>query len=741
MPKSRDLLTKAIFAGTIFLSAFLLFQVQPIISKSILPWFGGSPAVWTSCMLFFQVMLLAGYAYAHFMARRSGQLWAVPLHMVLLAVAFLFLPILPDAIWKPTGDEDPTVRILLLLLATVGLPYVLLASTGPLLQAWYVGWSRGESPYRLYALSNLGSLGALLSYPFVVEVFLKTSQQGWIWSGLFAAFALCCCASGLAYRSAMRQTLLAEKAVGDDEGPAPEKKEDRRTSWITVAIWLLLPALASVMLLAVTNHISQDVAVVPFLWILPLSLYLISFILCFDRSWWYRPTLMSIALIGVTVMVSCIMLEEPLNDWLEDKYTQYQWYEAQEDGTPVEDEWGYDEYWLPLIPEFMDSLKMEIVVYAVALFLICMVCHGEVVRRKPPARELTKFYLTISAGGALGGFLVAVVCPMVFTRYRELQIGMVAATAIASTVLVYQGLLKPGIIRTPLNVGGGFAGLILLPLVIIGTGTDDYSDVVAEGRNFYGALHVEERDEGEYDHRRVIYNGRILHGLQMMADEERFRPTLYYNEESGIGLALQNHPKFGAGMRVGAVGLGSGTLAAYAEIGDHYTFYEINPLVVKLSDDWFTYRSQAPTKIEVELGDARLSLEYAKESQQFDVLALDAFTGDAIPAHLLTFEAFEIYKRHMAEGGIIAVHISNRHLDLKPVVYAAAQKFNYRMLLVDAPDGGAVYDAGSDWLLLTNNNEFLSNLLVVAFGQEVIDPDYAPEPWTDDFSSLWKILE
>ena len=699
------------YAATIFLSAFLLFQVQPLISKQILPWFGGTPAVWTTCMLFFQVLLLGGYAYAHVVSARLGQRRQMAVHLALLAAALLFLPIAARAAWKPAGSEDPAWRIWCLLAATVGLPYFLLSTTGPLLQVWFGLTNPGASPYWLYALSNGGSLLALLSYPFVVEPALPLRAQVTAWSLGFVGFA------GLCGYAALRTWRLG--AAGADEGRArllPSRDSESeaaqpvgavrepplRPPVATRLLWVALPACGSLLLLAVTNQMCQDVAVVPFLWVLPLSLYLLSFILCFGSARCYSRLLFWLAL-GGAMAVMCTLMRR---------------------GAEA-------------------SIRWQVVGYSASLFVCCMVCHGELVRLKPSPRHLTSFYLAIAAGGALGGILVGVVAPRVFPAYLELHVGLFACCLLA--IAAFWRDVKPHRHwrRRPVVmfcVPALLAALGLLSFELSRDVARTLAGNVWVSRNFYGVLRVTDRGDGPTAIR-ILRNGRIIHGSQFLAPERRRIPTYCLGEDSGAGLALRHYPRR-SGLRVGVIGLGAGTLAAYGLKGDHYTFYEINPGVKRLATQSFTYLADfgaAGGSWEIEMGDARLSME-RQVPQHFDILVLDAFSGDAIPVHLLTKEAFGIYLRHLTRDGVIAVHISNLYLDLYSVVRKAADHFGLETALISGALHVQTATVPNDSVLVTRNREFLARDPIRSARREQSAALRRIRLWTDDYSNLFQIL-
>lgn len=685
----------AAYALTIFTGAFLLFLVQPLIGKYILPWFGGGPGVWTTCMLFFQVLLLGGYAYAHWLTSQLRPRTQALVHLALLGAALALLPITPSDAWKPAAGHDPVSGILLLLTVSVGLPYFVLSSTGPLLQRWFSVRHPGVSPYRLYALSNAGSLLALVSYPFLVEPTLSRPTQAALWSWGMVGFALLCgyCAWGL------RQAPVGATAPPIDSpnaGPviAPP-------SWRRRLLWLALPAVASVLLLAMTNKLCQDVAVIPFLWVLPLSLYLLTFIISFDSPRWYSRRWFGPALLLALGWVVSVMLI----------------------GTKV-------------------PLLHQIAAYSGALFVCCMVCHGELYRLKPAPQQLTGFYLLISAGGALGGLLVAVLAPLIFSDFFELHLGLFVCAVLAAAVFL-------GDPTGPLHRGRAFwwagscfvVALICLGLALGYEAREGKKDAIVSSRNFYGTLTVFEYHEVTLDERYyLLQHGKITHGLQFLDPGANRWPTTYYGESSGVALALRHFPRQ-QGQRIGLVGLGTGSLAVYAKRGDYLRIYEINPAVKQLATTAFSYLKESPAKIEVAMGDARLSME-REPPQQFDVLALDAFSSDAIPAHLLTREAFAIYQRHLKPDGVIAVHISNRHLNLEPVVLRLAEHFKYQTALIDfTEDSEMPWLYSCTWILVTNNQKLLQNSRIA----DAMSPPKTNHPpvrlWTDDYSALFQVLD
>ncbi len=674
------------YAATIFLSAFLLFQVQPLIGKYILPWFGGSPAVWTTCMLVFQVLLFAGYAYAHLTTQYLTPRHQGYLHVGLLVLALVTLPITPDPAWKPTNSDWPALKIILLTMSSVGLPYFILSSTGPLLQGWFSRTHAGQSPYRLYSLSNLGSLLALISYPFVVEPSFSTATQSILWSVLFGLFALLC--SGSAVVMWQRAVVPAVDALVVQPVVAAV-----RPTWGMAGLWFGLAMTPSVMLLATTNQVCLDVAVIPFLWVLPLALYLVTFILCFDSDRWYsrRPYAVASALLLVATI------------FLGSRGAQY-----------------------PLLP--------QVAVYFGALFCTCMVCHGELVALKPDPKYLTAFFLTISAGGAAGGLFVGLVAPLVFASYYELHLGIVGFAVLYLCLRLHEDQVR-------LPVPGWCQPILVPAALLMAVGVFSQFGRHAEGsmavaRNFYGVLKVEQLPGREGDQRMIrLAHGRIEHGSQFVSPKRRRIPTAYYSESSGVGQLMQGL-RPGQSKHVGIVGLGVGTLLAYGQPGDRYRLYEINPDVIAMARQHFSYMKDCPAELSIVTGDARLALEF-EAPQQFDILVLDAFSGDAIPAHLLTKEAISAYLRHLKPDGVLACHISNLHFDLRPVMVGLANELGLasQIRISDAnPETGSFKAV---WALLARQPD----VLAASIGSRAQDKlGKRPIVWTDDRSNLFEVL-
>jgi len=675
MPKAHRLL----FATTIFLGAFLLFLIEPLIAKLILPWFGGSAAVWATCLVFFQTALLLGYLYADATIRRLSPLRQASLHTALLAASLLWLPIGPETFWRTHLSVDPAWRILGLLTFSIGLPFVLLSATGPLVQTWYARRSAGRSPYHLFALSNAASLFALLSFPFFIERHLSSHGQAALWSVGYLLFICCCSASAwLSQQSSAGPTAMrAEAQPGSDDAPALRTK----------LLWLALSACGSMMLLAATNHLSENVAPIPLLWVVPLALYLLSFALVFAKRQfylrWFVARLLAVALGAAGYAI-------------------------------------YDS-------SITHAIQISVPLFCSALFVVCFFCHGELVQRKPAVRYLTSFYLTIALGGALGAVCVGLLAPHILSGIYELPIVLLLTAILASIVLWREGW-SARIFWACVTVSMG--------AVLVFNVRTMRESTVAMMRNFYGELRIQEFKTGLKLPYRSLVHGTIEHGAQYLSFPENRNPTTYYGRRSGAGLALRfccDGPK-----RVGVIGLGAGTLAAYGKPGDSFRFYEINPQVVSVANGWFTFLKQSPAKIEIILGDARLSLE-SEPSEQFDVLAVDAFSGDAIPVHLLTKEAFAVYFRHLKPGGILAVHTSNTYLRLAPVVKMLAEDANYGARLISSDEDVTMMVSPADWVLVTRNQEFLNKQETSVGSENIVAPPHL-RLWTDDYNDLFDIL-
>lgn len=689
---------------TTFLAAFLLFQVQPLIGKIILPWFGGTASVWNICLLFFQTLLFAGYLYTHVTSTYLRPRTQLIVHSALLGLTLLALPILPQRDTTVDSSTSPTLAVLSLLITSVGLPYFLLSTTAPLIQRW---WSMvvGRSPYHLYSLSNAGSLLALLSYSFVFERILGTTAQAYAWSATYvglAAMLLAC--QWMVWRTnpqtAEEAASPSDLTVGEsresfaaEEGSAPTGEQK--------LAWLVLAGLGSALLMALTTLVCQDIASLPLLWIVPLTLYLLSFILCFGRVSWYRRSIfIPLMILGSFGVAASFGRTSPFS----------------------------------LVPLFTINLG--------ALFSLCMVCHGELERLKPSPRYLTSFYLSMSAGGMLGGLFVGIVAPLVFHEYFELPLLMIASSLIPIVLLV----------RSPQSpMYGGrrkLLWLVVLPVFALHCGfwslglLNRHERVYAVTRNFYGVLKVvAEETPGFPEHEYLkLVNGNIEHGGQFLRENMKMIPTTYYSPDSAVGkvfASMENRPS----RKIGAIGLGTGTVAAYGRKGDEFRFYEINPAVVPLARDAFSFLKHLDdvgAKQEIVIGDGRLALEH-EDPQQFDLLIVDAFSGDSIPIHLLTREAAGVYLRHLKPNGYLAIHISNRYVDLLPIVSDLAIYHDMNSTVITNDTVYEKRQATSIWVLLTPKG-YAGEIPGAEFAvpADIVIP---PVAWTDQRSSLLEVLE
>ena len=653
-------------AIAIFFGSFLLFQIQPIIAKQVLPWFGGSAAVWTTCLLFFQSVLFLGYVYAHLLLTKLPPRGQFALHAVLLLASLATLPAIPHVVWKPLGTEDPILRILGLLATTVGLPYFLLSATSPLIQGWISRRPGTALPYRFYALSNLASLAALLAYPVLVEPFLSAQQQARIWSVLFALFVPLC-------------LLCARPGVGP--ASPPTRLPATAIPLATRLQWLTLAALPSVLSLAVTNHLSQNVAPIPFLWILPLSVYLLSLILCFDSDGWYRRAIV-LPTFGLLLAVSGWVLLHETPDW---------------------------------------SVKFVIPVFTALLFAACMFFHGELALRKPAAHSLTSYYLMMSLGGALGAVTVALGAPILLNGNYEMHVAL-AACALFTLLFHYRRHWSTDLAWTAVAVA--------TVTCCWGSVRNMQNSAMLSTRDFYGALRIVEEPAT-----RIMVHGTVSHGTQFRDPRRQLDVTTYYAPGSGVERAI--HALARPRQRVGVIGLGVGTLAAYARPGDEYRFYELNPAVADQARHYFTYLANPAAS--VHLGDGRLTLE-REAPNHFDVLVVDAFSGDSIPVHLLSRQAVRVYLRHLRPDGVLAFHVSNSALNLAPVAGRLAQDAGLAALHIHADTDAASGRSESDWVLAAPASVLAAHPSLTAAGRSPVVPPGFPV-WTDEFSNLFGVLK
>lgn len=699
----------------IALGACLLFQIQFLLAKLILPWFGGSPSVWSTSLVVFQVLLLAGYAYAHALTRlpRRGQ---IVRHGAVIAIVLALLigrallwpsPVTPGDGWKPDPDRSPIVQILVLLTGAIGLPFLLLASTSPLLQRWHADLAPGRSPYRLYALSNLGSLIGLLTYPWLVEPHLDVFQQGRWWSAAFGVYAmalLSCIATirhvpvgdGLLTAAAPPDVTAADPdgAALDEAPDAPsDAQPPTAPTWTHQAIWLMLAAVPAALLQATTSRITQDIAAVPFLWMVPLAIYLLTFIVAFEYPRVFHR--------GVLTVLVALGMAAAIPEW---------------------------------------STRLTLAATLGELVLVGWCFHGELAARAPAPRWLTRYFLIVSAGGAIGSAVVALGAPALFDGLIEYPLTLMGAAMVLGVVHLLRAEELESLTAARLSrvvgvmlviLGGAVGGKTLLGWNYL------TSDAIFTSRSFFGALRVREQEYDTGERYRRLQHGTTLHGLQYLEGSKTTMPTTYYTTSSGVGQALSALSLLERPVRVGVVGLGVGTLAAYGRRGDRFTFFEIDPQVVALSTaptPLFRYLRDSPATIEIVGGDARLSLERARESYGFDVLAVDAFSSDSVPVHLLTREAFALYARHLrAPQSVLAVHVSNRYLELEDIVQAAG-----------ARAGFVTHEAIND---IENNDSERSTWMLLARDPAALAP-FGPlrdevdgtRPWTDASSNLLQAL-
>lgn len=690
--RSLGLLLDAI---TVFLSAVLLFQIQPVYSKYILPWFGGAPQVWTTALVFFQTMLLGGYAYAHFLASRLQPRGQFLLHGALLLLSLLFVPVIPADAWKPAGTEIPTWRILAMLAATLGLPYFLLSSTSPLVQSWIARFRDGAVPYRLFSLSNLASIIGLLSYPFVVEPTLGLRRQFDFWAIGYVAFVV---SIGLLMASRWK---LAGQPVDIPAGHAEALVSDDELARVAAPTnaarltWVIFAACPSILFLAVTNQLTQDVAPVPFLWVLPLVLYLLTFAICFEYfDWLPRTAIRWLAVLFVFLLGLSMSFRL-----------------------------------------FVENYVVVIALYCTGLFVASLFCHGELYARRPAPRHLTQFYLMVSVGGALGGMFVGLFAPYVFTSYWEINIGLGLCG-----LLVFYVTFEALKLRKPLRIPAELhtvpplaaAALILaMPLAALRYGQ------IETARNFFGALRVQEKQPGESrDAFRQLAHGSTSHGIQFLAKDRECESAAYYGPQSGARrlMSAVRSVQSLESMRVGVIGLGVGSLAADAAPKDAVVFYEIDPLVDAFARTRFSFLTKCNPGVQVRLGDARVVME-SEAPNRYDVLVLDAFSGDSIPMHLLTTEAFTLYASHLAPEGAIAVHISNRYLDLMPVVKAAGEREGFTVRFVRSSGDANTGYFEALWAVLVRDEKLLAH---ESLAKAIADSPQTDRTllWTDDFSNL-----
>ena len=673
---------RLLFAGTIFLGSFLLFLVEPIAARQLLPILGGSAAVWITCLVFFQTALLLGYMYAHGLARQQRRLLYIALLIASFAAAIGWATAPPLPIYE---SNHPIWIVFRLLGSWIGLPFLVLSATSPLLQVWWARLETGEIPYRLYALSNVASLLALAAYPSLIEPHLTLHTQRIAWLCGYAVFAALVglLASRIPSGPATQQATIIDASAP----PAPLSHK---------LLWFLLPLGAAMQLCAVTAYLTANVAAIPLLWILPLGVYLITIILAFQfrisLPWGIIARFMVVMLAALAYSLSKINSSWPL--WL------------------------------------------SITFFLIELFFACIFCHSAATGLRPQrASEATLFYLLFAAGGAAGSFLIGIAAPLAFRINLDLPLTFLV-TALLALVVNWRSNWSQRLLWIVAS-----AGMVVVTFMVRHAFLHDATVTV---RNFYASLRVTQ-DLFSYPGTtvRTLMNGSIQHGTQIFGtDDLRRTPTTYYAPDSGVGLAIRfccpDAPP-NAGRNIGVIGLGAGTIAAYGRPGDRIRFFDINPAVQPIARNVFTYiRDSRASYIDVLEGDARTTLSRSAP-QGFNVLVVDAFSGDAIPIHLLTREALDLYRRHLAPGGVLAFHISNRHVDLEPPIAALAASAGMEARHVYSLGKDTPGEYSSTWILVTDNASFFLQPELVA---HAFFPDTRPglKPWTDDYSALLPVL-
>jgi len=693
------------FSLTIFFSSFLLFQIQPILGKYILPWFGGTSTVWTTCMMVYQVLLLGGYVYAHLVSGMSVKKH-VRVHLSILAVSLVLFvyfwfrwvtPIMPGPAWRPVDSSAPVLQIVEILMVCIGLPFLILSSTSSLVQKWFSILNPGKSPYGFYMISNIGSMLALVTYPFLFEPFFRLRTQATIWSSVYLVFLVICGACALMVLIKSRSKAGLETAVRQDGAPAAGPGNFQVPPLKMHLAWLILSFLPCVLLLATSSEMTQEVAPIPLLWVLPLALYLLSFIISFSPR-----TILPQGIYVIMVPVSAFMT------------------------------------WMVLQHIDKFGIIASLSAFSLMLFSCCMLCNTTLYQLRPSPAHLTRYYVVIAFGGALGGLFVGLAAPMMFNSYFEFFIGLILCCAIATVMLIWKRKQKwMRFLWIPLT-----AFSIVVIILLSQRSVLWFNNTLLRSRNFYGVLSVRTFKWPFKWVKHSLVHGRTNHGMQLLNSPMEFMPVSYYGKGSGLWHAMQRYSL--KPQRIGVVGLGAGMMCVYGREGDYMRFYEINPEIVRIAKDrkYFTYLSECPAEMDIVMGDARLSLERELKqgnAQQFDVLVLDAFNSDAVPVHLLTREAFELYLKHLKPGGIIAVDVSNSYLDLFPAIWAQKKYFNLDGALIFRRAEEKRLIDNSIWILLSADSSWF---LMPAIKEVSYDSRRIRdiEGWTDDYSSLFPLL-
>ena len=733
----RNLTLIFLFAGTLFISATLMFVLQPMFGKILLPFLGGSPAVWNACMVFYQTILFLGYLYAHYLSSKFNPHRQILIHAVVIAISIIALPLaLPENTVPPT-ESNPTLWLIWTLFIAVGLPFFVVSTTSPLLQKWFagVGHHTSEDPYYLYVASNAGSMIALLSYPFLLEPNIGLLEQKSFWSfgyGLLCLLIFACAI--ILWRSQQTNITDNSSAIEDPE----------ELSLTTKLHWLALAFVPSSLLLGLTNFISTDIASVPLLWIIPLTLYLLTFILVFSK--WadkIHPIMLSLQPIVLLPFIAYSFVDPA--------------------ALP---------YWLNLV------------LHLIAFFLAVMVCHGELAKSRPHTKYLTTFYLIMSFAGMLGGMFNTFVAPFIFNAVYEYPIMIVAALllrpgissqkpglqALFPIILLCLGLsvyllidkLSQSLIYSATNAlillsGVCYAfrsrpiSLALLSGVILffTLGIQNLiSNTLYQERSFFGVFSVRESvlldEDNKPEKYHELFHGTTKHGAQRLAAHLQTTPLTYYSRPGPMGQLFSVYENQDQNWEIGVVGLGAGALVCYAKEQQHWTLYEIDPLVIDIAENpkYFTYLQHCSKNTTMKVGDARLSL--AKEqNNKFDLLIMDAFSSDSVPTHLLTREAIELYFTKLKPNGILAFHITNRHLALKKVFADHAHYLKLSALIQEfKPEKKIPLVIATDWVVMSKKAEILAPLRQSRLGNWQKLPLYfGMKPWTDDFTNIigiWK---
>lgn len=677
------------YAITIFLSAFLGFQVQPLISKYILPWFGGSSSVWLISLLFFQIVLLVGYLYAFFISKIKTSQTQKIIHTIFLLLSLAFLPIIPNQALTNSFQTFPSLQILIILTFTIGLPYLLISATSPLLQFWFNKNQTNKSPYPLYAMSNIGSLIGLISFPFYFEPLMSRVDLSKSWSIFFTIFVFA------------SLFIIFRLPKFKETNQKTKKSKAKNTPKRTKLVWFLLSCIGSMALLAITNELCLNISASPLIWVVPLSIYLTTFILSFGNAHIYNRKLFFSALIVISLVLA------------PGKYF-------------ISENFGLDIY---------------ILTFSLILFVVAFAVHSELYDLKPEPNQLTSYYLLIALGGAIGGFLVAIIAPLVFNNYWELF--LISPAACLTIFFINRKSKSITLAKSKHKMLYYFAFSTFIFIFIIGLYkfyNESNTNTLISSRNFYGTSNVKIQryyfnDEARL--RKTLYNGNIIHGIQMI-DKNEDMPVSYYSPISAIGKTIEILQKK-ENINIAIIGLGAGTISAYGRATDSIVYYEINPDIKTIAEKYFSYISKSPAKHDIIIGDARLSL--TKENyKKFDLIVLDAFSSDAIPTHLLTNEAMEIYKKHLTDDGVIAFHISNRHLELAPAIINLADYAELPLLQIKTPDEKP-FSFLANWILVTNNTAILDDPDLQVIHQKSMFDMEKIKPWTDDYINILAVIK